>query len=36
MSIHPITQRVRNNIVRVLSDAYPEELSTREVLAQLT
>lgn len=36
MSIHPITQRVRNNIVRVLSDAYPEALSTREVLAQLT
>lgn len=36
MSIHPITQRVRNNIIRVLSDAYPEALSTREVLAQLT
>jgi len=36
MSVHPITQRVRNNIIRILSDAYPEALSTSEVLAQLT
>jgi hypothetical protein len=36
MSVSPITQRVRNNIIRVLSDAHPQALSTPEVLAQLT
>lgn len=35
MSVQPITQRVRNNIIRILTDAYPEALPTSEVLAQL-
>ncbi len=35
MSVLPITQQVRNNIIRVLSDAHPQALYTAEVLALL-
>jgi len=35
MSVEPITQKVRNNIIRVLSDVHPQALYTAEVLAQL-
>jgi hypothetical protein len=35
MSVHPITQLVRNAIIRVLFDAHPQALTTPELLLRL-